>query len=71
MAMVSMALKGMFGRGGVGETDHAHGGGKKEQEPACGFGTVDTKSEPGERESGQKRGDCAWQAGRGFADAKV
>ena len=62
--------EGHVGSGGVGEADHADGGGKKKQKPARGFGAVQTESEPRCRESGEKRGDGARQAGCGFADAE-
>ena len=47
--------EGHIRSGSVGEADHADGGWKKEQQPACGFRTIETQSQPGHRERGQQR----------------
>ena len=56
--------------GGVGEADHADGGGQQNEQPARGFGAVKPQRKPRECERGEERAKGAGQAGCGFADAK-
>jgi hypothetical protein len=56
--------------GGVGEADHADGGGQEKQEPAGSFRAVEAQGEPSQRERGQKGGEGAGHARGGFADAE-
>ncbi len=55
---------------GVRKTDHAHGGGKQEQQPASSLRAVETERQPGERERGEERADGAGQPRSGFANAE-
>src|SRR2546430_12847929 len=56
--------------GCVGEADHANSGGQQKQQPAGGFRTIETQSQPGHRERGEQGGDGARKPRGGLADAE-
>src|SRR5208283_268641 len=54
----------------VGEANHADRCGKKKEQPPRGPRAVNTPSQPSHGEGCQKRGQCAWEASGGLADAE-
>lgn len=56
--------------GGVRESDHANGGGEKEEEPACSFGAVDAPSEPSQGHGSEQGRNGAGKTRGGFTHAE-
>lgn len=54
----------------MGKADHADGGGKKQEQPAGGFGTTGAPTEPCDGERGEKSSKGARESRSGFADAE-